>query len=531
MKLLKRTKYILAVPLFIVASLALQFAHTLPTYAAALTWTGGGDGTKFSDGDNWSTGNAPQTGDDITIQGMGTTQTVTLVNDLSTNVALGNVTIVDTNASSASTTTTFTLDRLLLEDGATISRTYGNGAYSNYANLNTITNLETQGDLTLNNTYISGTFDINGDLTVTSGSGVGTVATGSSISGTITAAGSSFTVSPNLVPTGYIIGTYGTLRIPSSVSTLSTPITFSGTDSVLTTSSLSSWDDQTKSTVYTDRSVTVSSPITLLNNASIRVEDKVTTDLTGTITYNNHTLSKAIGSAGVLKINGAVVTPAAKTTALDGDSQTSVSVGENEIATLNGSRSYIAVYTGGLLKGTGTVDSLSVYNGGVLNPGNSPGTMTILSDAYILGTYQVEIQNAQAYDKLVVGAEHSGSYPAVELTSSAKLDLSLFGDWAINAGDAFTIIDNQSASAVEGTFDGLAEGTQLVVDGITFSITYVGGTGNDVVLTALNTGTVPGTPNTGAEQTTQANPAIVAGVGILSAGVFIALAIRRRITR
>ena len=52
------------------------------------------------------------------------------------------------------------------------------------------------------------------------------------------------------------------------------------------------------------------------------------------------------------------------------------------------------------------------------------------------------------------------------------------------AGNAFTIIANDGADAVVGTFAGLAEGATIILNGVTLVISYVGGTGNDVVLTA-----------------------------------------------
>ena len=52
------------------------------------------------------------------------------------------------------------------------------------------------------------------------------------------------------------------------------------------------------------------------------------------------------------------------------------------------------------------------------------------------------------------------------------------------AGNVFTIIANDGADAVVGTFAGLAEGATITLNGVTLVISYVGGTGNDVVLTA-----------------------------------------------
>ena len=52
-------------------------------------------------------------------------------------------------------------------------------------------------------------------------------------------------------------------------------------------------------------------------------------------------------------------------------------------------------------------------------------------------------------------------------------------------GSAFTVIQNDGTDAVLGTFAGLPEGTTLSLNGMTFQISYAGGTGNDVVLTRI----------------------------------------------
>jgi hypothetical protein len=51
-------------------------------------------------------------------------------------------------------------------------------------------------------------------------------------------------------------------------------------------------------------------------------------------------------------------------------------------------------------------------------------------------------------------------------------------------GQQFTLIDQQGDEPVDGTFAGLADGATFQVEGTTFGITYVGGSGNDVVLVA-----------------------------------------------
>jgi hypothetical protein len=69
-----------------------------------------------------------------------------------------------------------------------------------------------------------------------------------------------------------------------------------------------------------------------------------------------------------------------------------------------------------------------------------------------------------------------------------------------SVGQSFTVIDNDgNADAVTGTFTGVAEGGTVVANGVTYTVTYKGGDGNDVVLTvkSINASQLPSTPDTG----------------------------------
>jgi hypothetical protein len=66
-------------------------------------------------------------------------------------------------------------------------------------------------------------------------------------------------------------------------------------------------------------------------------------------------------------------------------------------------------------------------------------------------------------------------------------------------GQVFTIIANDGADPVSGTFAGLPEGGAIVVNGVRLQISYVGGSGNDVTLTRVKfptTATISASPNT-----------------------------------
>jgi hypothetical protein len=54
-------------------------------------------------------------------------------------------------------------------------------------------------------------------------------------------------------------------------------------------------------------------------------------------------------------------------------------------------------------------------------------------------------------------------------------------------GTVLTVIDNDGSDTITGTFAGIAEGGSTVIGGQSYSVSYVGGTGNDVTLTRLAT--------------------------------------------
>src|SRR5205823_10387061 len=77
--------------------------------------------------------------------------------------------------------------------------------------------------------------------------------------------------------------------------------------------------------------------------------------------------------------------------------------------------------------------------------------------------------------------------------------LAVGGSYVPAFDDQFTIVQNNSGSAVTGTFNGLPEGATITAGGDSFRISYQGGaSGHDVVLTylALTTTQVSTAPQT-----------------------------------
>jgi autotransporter-associated beta strand protein len=147
---------------------------------------------------------------------------------------------------------------------------------------------------------------------------------------------------------------------------------------------------------------------------------------------------------------------------------------------INGSITSAVTVNGGTLSGSGSVRGVSVNSGGTLSPGNSPGILEVAGNlALTLGaTYLVDLDGAAVgtqYDQANVGGAVSLGSATLALTVSLKLA----------PGTIFNIISNDLTDPVTGIFAGLPEGATFAQGGQTFVISYQGGDGNDVVLTAV----------------------------------------------
>jgi VCBS repeat-containing protein len=158
------------------------------------------------------------------------------------------------------------------------------------------------------------------------------------------------------------------------------------------------------------------------------------------------------------------------------------------------------------LQGTfGLTDSLQANDGNIIAPGYSAGQITTSDLTLNSGsTLQMELDGATAgteYDQMVVNG-------TVTL-NAATLDLSL--NFNPTSGEDFVIIDNDGSDAVIGTFAGLAEGAVITLtdsvsnEEVEFTVTYVGGDGNDVVLTTNN----PPSANNVDIDATEDGPAVI----------------------
>jgi len=255
-----------------------------------------------------------------------------------------------------------------------------------------------------------------------------------------------------------------------------------------------------------------------VNEGSCTQPNSVTTiTLTGSVTatgavdvrldHTNLTLSGAVtGGSGVslvdgiskdwaLRIGSEVFLSDTLTTTYTGNqSGTDPVAGDNQVVIVSAGATTGDVYVGGgTLKGSGTVGAITLVSG-IVAPGLSPGCLASGNLSYSGGTLQIEINGATVcteYDQQQVTG-------TVALAAATTLNISRLAAYVPALNASYTIISNDASDAVTGTFVGLAQGATVVVDGVTYTISYTGGDGNDVTLTVTAVDASVGAPNTGA---------------------------------
>ena len=252
-------------------------------------------------------------------------------------------------------------------------------------------------------------------------------------------------------------------------------------------------NDERLSLASDDRSVALQSfaganeyngAITLSGSARINSDAGSTLTIGGTIDNGGNALT--IGGAGngetrnVISGTGGLIKDGAGTwTLLGHNTYTGTTAVNAGTLAVNGAIiSNVTVASGGTLSGTGTVGDVNVENGGTLAAGNSTGTLNTRD--LTLGansTLSVEIADAAlgSYDQISVNGT---------VTLGGALSLSFIDNYTPATGVSFMLIDNDSnTDLINGIFSG---GATVQSGGQSYSISYTGGDGNDVVLTALN---------------------------------------------
>lgn len=289
----------------------------------------------------------------------------------------------------------------------------------------------------------------------------------------------------------------------------------------------------------TDTTTVLSGDIVLNGDVEYKLPSNMTVKITGKLSGPGKFVAHRDNEGNVLveSSNNTSGTPngrygsthEAKLIKLDDNKPNDILIAKRgETVLLNGRRKEVWVNEGGVIGGNATTEHL--YASGVVSPGNnSPGKITV-SEGFGMSrasVYKAEILDKDHYDQIALEAT---LFYGLELGGS-RLDLTYLEGGVIKKGDTFTIIDNKTTYPMSGTFKDLPEGAEITVGGAIFKISYVGGDGNDVVLTAQNDSKAPEAPkapkapNTGGEKL--AVNLIGAIAGIASAAALLIVAKRK----
>jgi hypothetical protein len=168
------------------------------------------------------------------------------------------------------------------------------------------------------------------------------------------------------------------------------------------------------------------------------------------ITLSGNVSTDATATAGNVNLNGAITLGAATLTIDTDAATTDANISFGTLAD-NGDGSFRTL---NLTAGTGTVTFTS-----------TPAALNLEVDGTTAGT---------SHDRINVIGSVNLNNTVLTIPNSTI---------ASSVGQSLTLISNDGADAVSGTFNGLAEGAYLSINGISFQVSYAGGDGNDVTLT------------------------------------------------
>ncbi len=248
---------------------------------------------------------------------------------------------------------------------------------------------------------------------------------------------------------------------------------------------------------------TVNLPITLTTSPTVTVDHATSSLVLGGVIDGTVGLTKT--GAGLLDLT--------QTNTYSGT--TTVTAGTLQVDGAQGG-SAVTLGTGTTLSGVGTVGAVTSAAANI-TPGDNgtAGAMTVNGgltlDASSTASFTLDGPTAGTnYSQLVVSG-------AINL-ASANLNLTLGSGFTPTGNQQFTIIHNTGNTPITGTFASLPQGAVTTVSGQPFRISYVGGAGNDVVLThllasSISLTTSPNAPVAGQQVTLTATVTPTGGTG------------------
>ncbi len=314
----------------------------------------------------------------------------------------------------------------------------------------------------------------SGTVSIT-GSGAGTTSNGI----LIFSSASVLTNSGNLGLSGNGVANGGlVLQAPATIQTTSGNITLTGNDA-------GAADIRTNDSSGSV-AVNAGSGNLTLNADDLSFGSATTFSGSGALTVQPRSAAMTIGlggGSGTLNLDGAALAHFA-------DGFSSITIGKSDSGKITIDS---ATFTAPLVLRTGDVIADAVESGtdltapsvtvnGTLAPGSSPGVFSVAGD--------FAFADNSAFNAELTGTPTGGSHDRLDVTGSvtigSNVTLNLNTTNFTEAGGTLTLI-NSGSGAVSGTFSGLAEGGQTNPGSTpNFLISYTGGDGNDVTLTAIN---------------------------------------------
>lgn len=370
----------------------------------------------------------------------------------------------------AASSTAFGTGQIILSNGTTLAFNSGTASFAN--------NLVLDGNATLRNANPNNTVTtLTGVISESGGSRNLTVTGGTGTNNAIILTGTN-------TYTGTTTLTTGTLQITNADNISSAGITLGSSSANLNISG---------------SNVTLSNNINLTGSATISNANAVT--LSGVIS-GNATLAKS--GIGELTLSGSntntgTTTVSAGTLVVDGSTSSATNVA-----------------SGATLAGSGTLGgNVTVQSGGTLSPGGAGvGTLTVNGNLTLNSgsTLALNINGVTAgtgYDRIVVNGTVDVSGAALAVTHG----------YAAGSGDSYTVIVNDAADAVTGTFSGVSEGNTFNAtgNGTQLTASYIGGSGNDLTLSAPSAPTITNVSSSTANGTYKIGDVITINVQFNSA--------------